>query len=237
MDQDPAWLGVFEVVDPHGSLASDQSLPLSQVTNDRFRVDATLRYVGETGLDASLDHQVRLLPADPGRRTDLASVPAALRWFERPHGRHTPAALFHDYLLTEGSVRPDQADRLFRSMLGELGVPLVKRYLLWTGVALRTRWVTKPASLLLWVVLSVVGLSAFVLAAVGVDFPAWTGGRWVVLVVTGLAPLPASLLWGKERAAALVAALMAIWVLPAAAIAVVALIVYQMLERLARPLS
>lgn len=233
------WAAAFVILNQDGSTADDQGIPLRQVSDNGFQVGAAIRYRGETGLDPRFDDAVRELPLDLARRSDLASVPAALRWFERPHGVHTPAALFHDYLLSHGpeldvdgeSVRPDQADLVFRHMLKAVGVPTIKRYLLWTAVALRTRWETRRLSLVVWVILSVVGLVSFVAAAVGVDFPDWTGGQWVVLVVTGLAPLPASLLWGRERRAALVAAVMAIWILPAAGLAMIALAVYGILER------
>jgi len=228
---DPAWKHVFEVLDDDGGLAADQSLPLRQVTNNRFQVTAPLRYTGRTGLpDGPVDKKVRTLPLDLDRRSDLASVPAALRWFEAPHGAHT---LFHDYHLEARVLPAREADLVFRYMLGDLGVPTVKKYLLWAAVALRTRLDEHRASFLLWLALSVVGLGSFVLAALGVDFPSWTGGRAIVLLVTGVAPLPASLLWGREWKAALIAAVMAIWILPAAVLAFVALAVYAMLERLA----
>ncbi len=234
------WSTAFVILDQDGLPAENQGIPLRQVSDNGFEVGSAIHYRGDTGLDPSFDAAVRDLPLDLARRSDLASVPASLRWFERPHGVHTPAALFHDYLLVYGPdlrvdgepVRPEQADLLFRYMLKELGVPTIKRYLLWTAVALRTRWATSRASLIVWVVLSVVGLVSFVAAAVGVEFLDWAGGRWVVLAVTGLAPLPASLLWGRERRAALVAAIMAIWILPAGGLAFVALAVYGMLERL-----
>jgi len=228
----PAWTGVFEIVDSDNHLVDGQALPMSQVSNNRFRVEATLRYLGETGLGVEVDHLVRELPFDAARRSDLASVPAALGWFERPHGAHTPAALFHDDLLVTGRVPPADADLLFRFMLKALGVPTVKRYLMWAGVALRTQWVMRRPLVVLWALLSVLGLTSFVLAAFGIGLPAWLGSRWVVLAVSAVAPLPASLLWGREWRAALVAAVMAIWVLPAGAIALVALAVYGSLERI-----
>jgi len=237
MEQEP-WAESFVMLNPDGSPAADQGIPLRQVSENGFQVYAAIHYAGETGLAADFDADVRELPLDLDRISDLASVPASMRWFERPHGAHTPAALFHDYLLTKGPklrssgapVRPDQADLVFRHMLKAVGVPTVKRYVMWTGVALRTRWETSRVALIIWVALSVAGLGLFVAAALGVDFPTWTGGRWAVLVVAGLAPLPASLLWSKQRRAALIAAVMAVWFLPAAVLAALALAVYGGLE-------
>lgn len=235
METDLPWNGVFVVLDSDGSPLADQGLPLRQVTSSRFEVGAAIRYVGETGLAPERDDLVRLLPLDRDRRSDLASVPAVLRWFERPHGVHTPAALFHDYLLGQPEIPAVEADLLFRNMLVALQVPRVRRNLLWAAVAMRTRWVEHRASLILWVVLSVLGLLTFVVALVGLvfggfDLPSWTGGNVVALVVSALAPLPASLLWGGARKAALIAAFAAIWMLPAAAIALLALAVYRVLE-------
>ena len=227
----PPWDGIFEVLDSSGAKTADQGLPLLQVTDSSFQLGARVRYLGETGLDPALDDVVRELPVDLGRRSDLASVPAALRWFERAHGVHTPAALFHDYLLRVGDrVRADQADLMFRHMLEALGVPVVKRNLMWAAVVMRTRWFTSPVALILWTVLSAGGIVLFVLTLLGVDMPGILGNRPVTLVAAALAPFPASLLWGRERRAALVAAAMAIWILPAAAIALLALVAYRAIE-------
>lgn len=237
METDPPWIDVFVVVDDEGQPVAHQGIPLRQVTGSRFEVGAEIRYLGETGLAPERDGTVRVLPIDASRLSDLASVPAVMRWFERPHGVHTPAALFHDYLLGHSQVTATEADLVFLNMLRALRVPRLKRNLMWAAVAMRTRWEEHRASLIAWVVLSVLGLIAFVVAAVslvfgGVDLPSWTGGSGVVLVVSALAPLPASLLWGASRRAALIAAIAAIWMLPAAAIALLALGVYWVLESL-----
>lgn len=234
METDLPWAGVFVVVDGDGNPTEHQGMPLCQVTSSSFEVGAAIRYTGETGLSPALDEQVRLLPLDPERRSDLASVPAVLRWFERPHGVHTPAALFHDYLLGQPEIAATDADLVFLNMLGALRVRRVRRNLLWAAVAMRTRWVEHRVSLVVWVILSLLGLTTFVVALVltfvGGDLPAWTGGRTAVLGVSALAPLPASLLWGKVRRGALIAAIAAIWILPAVVIALLALGVYGALE-------
>lgn len=231
MDERPPWSGVFEVVDAAGVALPNQGLPLTQVNDEEFVVGATLRYLGPTGLSDDVDEVVRILPFSETRRSDLASVPAVVRWFERPHGVHTPAALFHDYFITSGSpISSAEADRYFLNMLGALGVPTVKRWVMYAAVALRTRWVTNKLALLLWIVLSATGLGLFVWAALGLGLPDFLDNRGLVLVVSGLAPLPASLLWGSQWQAALVAAVVAIWILPASALALVALAVYYALE-------
>ena len=231
MAESPPWADVFEVLDGDGNRIAGQAIPLRQVTESTFELGARIRYLGETGLDPELDPYVRELPLDPDRRSDLASVPAALRWFERAHGVHTPAALFHDFVLRQhDAVRADQADLLFLHMLEALGVAPIRRNLMWAAVVARTRWSTSPITLVIWVLLSALGLGLFVLALIGVGLPSWLGGRLLVLVVSAVAPLPASVLWGRAWRAGLVAAVMAIWLLPAALIAVLALAIYELLE-------
>lgn len=75
-----------------------------------------------------------------GYVTDFASVPRITAWLVPTYGRYTPAAILHDYLLTDalaiGRITSNDADGLFRRAMRELGVPPVKRWLMWTGV----RW-------------------------------------------------------------------------------------------------
>lgn len=75
------------------------------------------------------------------RITDLASVPGFLLWFVPRYGHHTLAALVHDQLVDTpppgGRVK---ADTIFRDLLGELKVPWIRRWLMWTAVSLGTIW-------------------------------------------------------------------------------------------------
>jgi hypothetical protein len=75
-----------------------------------------------------------------GFRTDFASVPRVVVWLIPRVGRYTLAAVLHDWLVTTGlatgAVTSRDADGLFRRVLRELGVPPVRRWLMWTGV----RW-------------------------------------------------------------------------------------------------
>jgi hypothetical protein len=81
---------------------------------------------------------VFVVPA--GFRTDFASVPRVVVWLIPRIGRYTPAAVLHDWLVTEGivggAVTSRDADGLFRRALRELGIPPVRRWLMWCGV----RW-------------------------------------------------------------------------------------------------
>ncbi|PZA21404.1 hypothetical protein DMO24_10395 [Modestobacter versicolor] len=117
-----------------------------------------------------------------GFRTDFASVPRLVVWLIPRFGRYTPAAVLHDWLVTTGLqtrvVSSRDADGLFRRVLRELGVPPVRRWLMWCGVRwgalanpLRRSgwWVDAPRLLLLSVLLAplVVPPGVVVAAALG----------------------------------------------------------------------
>lgn len=74
-----------------------------------------------------------------GEKTDFASVPRIFVWFLPRYGRYTKAAILHDYLwrnrVPKGMSRLD-ADGLFRQAMRELGVPFLRRWLMWAAV----RW-------------------------------------------------------------------------------------------------
>ena len=69
-------------------------------------------------------------------RTDFTSVPKTVSWLVPRYGRHTKAAVLHDYLLEETDVSRCDADGIFRRVLRELDVGYVRRRLMWAGV----RW-------------------------------------------------------------------------------------------------
>ncbi|SFU02565.1 Protein of unknown function [Geodermatophilus amargosae] len=75
-----------------------------------------------------------------GFSTDLATVPRPVLWLVPRAGRYTLAAVLHDWLCTvgiaTGAVSSRDADGVFRRAMREAGVPVVLRWLMWTGV----RW-------------------------------------------------------------------------------------------------
>ena len=75
-----------------------------------------------------------------GFETDFATVPRAVVWLIPRFGRYTLPAILHDWLVTEGLrqrvVSSRDADGIFRRSMREVGVPVVRRWLMWTGV----RW-------------------------------------------------------------------------------------------------
>ena len=123
-------------------------------------------------------------------------------------------------------------------MLGSAGVPWLKRWIMWAAVALRTRRAAggiRRASLYVWVVLAIVGITTFV-NAVGAPWLGWSHplGPGLMLLISVSLPFVAAPLWGRQFGASLVAAVAALWILPAAAFAVVGSGVYKALEWLAR---
>ncbi|HEY0126101.1 MAG TPA: DUF1353 domain-containing protein [Blastococcus sp.] len=106
------------------------SLTVRRVDADRWALVDHLVYQGRR------DRFV--VPA--GFRTDFASVPRPVTWLVPRFGAYTLAAILHDWLVTEGlrtrAVTPRQADGIFRRVMRESGVPVLRRWLMWAGV----RW-------------------------------------------------------------------------------------------------
>jgi hypothetical protein len=164
-------------------------------------------------------------------QTDLASVPGPLLWLVPRYGVHTPAALLHDRLIggeATSGISDWAADRYFRFMLRSLGVLFWKRWVMWTAVALRTRWSSdelkgaKRILLVLWGVLSLCGMTGL---AIGLITATW----WLVVVAL-LLPLLASLCFDRQYIAGILFAIAAPLALPPAIVALVGLAGYWALE-------
>src|SRR5262245_3236097 len=246
------WGGAF-LIDGH----PNAPIELDQYTAKDFVFVGTLRFVGDMGLDestypkitAAMKEMARGLDGARLQRTDLASIPRFLRWFELPYGRHTPAALIHDGLIVGGSpnsgdLRSDTAsDRYFRYMLAAVDVPCFKRWIMWAAVALRTRWAVggwRRLSVVVWVLLAALGIVALVTASWAIASGGASPGdvnEWALLAGALGAPLVAGVLWGKQWGASLVIAVAAPFLLPPAAIAAAGYAIYWVLEWLGRKLG
>ena len=204
-------------------------IELTQIDTKLFHLESSLTYVGPTtvALPAGLDAWEvgpRSLPT-----SDLTSVPGPLRWFVSPYGLHTPAALVHDRLV--GAEAPDgfprrDADRLFRDMLDALGVPLLRRWLMWTAVAYGTRWSAgglRRVGIVVWTVLAAIGMVSLVVGLVTLALP------W--LLVAAVLPFPAALLWGRQYGGGLLAAASGPWLAGPAIVAALGYGVYWVIER------
>jgi hypothetical protein len=231
------WAGSFDVLgDPRGRIV------LKQLDGTTFELASTIVYTGErTGLEGKLDDvtidALRWVSPERLPTTDLASVPPALRWFVGTYGIHTPAALIHDWMIEKGppvvgGLTPQYADRYLRFMLRDLGVRWIRRWLMWTAVALRSRWETgtrRRVMVSAWIVAALVGVGAFVVGAIA--------GNLTMVVAAAAAPLVVSLLWGRQYPAGIWASGTALFILPPAVIGALAFGIYLALEWLVGAVS
>lgn len=159
---------------------------LRLVSPTRFQLDTPFAYVTSDGTRIELPAASPAAP-DAGL-SDLASVPSFFWGLIGSYGRHTPAALVHDYLTKSATSAADQdrADAIFLDALRDPSLapnrtPVLRAWLLWTGVSLRRYAVWRPLRLVVAVLAAVALLTAFVT----------TPGR-----VPGLRGLPAGPLGG-----------------------------------------
>ncbi len=167
---------------------------LRQVDAKRFKLSQPFRYDdGTTRLDVPEDY-----------KTDLASVPRFLTWLVPRYGRHTLAALLHDHLQKHSTISSEEADEIFRDSMGGTGVPLARRWLMWSTVALRTQFQrSRPrkigvvvwaalfgvTALILWPTISLALVSSFTWSTLGLSALA------VAAAIVGALAL--SCLWGR----------------------------------------
>ncbi|MEM9608911.1 MAG: DUF1353 domain-containing protein [Actinomycetota bacterium] len=221
---------------------------LEQIDAKEFVLRSTIEFHGDMGLsresypEITEEMKAEARRLDAGGRSDLASVPQFLRWFANPYGVYTPAALIHDDLIVggeanAGTLRSDAAaDRYFRFLLRAAGVDFFRRWIMWAAVALRTRWAVggrRRAFLIVWIALSVLGLTAFFSAVGELLFDTGTVldiDSWPLLIGSAATPFVAGGLWGKQWGASLVAAVAAPWILPPTLLAAVAYVSYRVLE-------
>lgn len=134
--------------------------------------------------------------------SDLASVPLALTWFVSRHGRHTPAALVHDQLVTPTCTYTERiaADDHFLAAMQRLGVATVRRHVMWAAVTAASRqnggWIRR-LGLWAWAIGALCGMALLVAGLITLN-PWWVLGSLV-------APLFASALWGERFRAGMIA--------------------------------
>lgn len=91
------------------------------------------------GFVAHLSRKRRIAVAVPeGYVTDFASIPGLVQWLIQPFGRHSEAAVVHDWLYTLGTPGDTRgrhlADRTFRRALHLVGVGFVRRWIMYLAV-------------------------------------------------------------------------------------------------------
>lgn len=72
--------------------------------------------------------------------TDFASVPTVFVWLIPRYGVYTKAAILHDYLCERHPVSRRDADGIFRRALRELGVSVLRRWMMWAAVRAGGHW-------------------------------------------------------------------------------------------------
>ncbi len=207
-----------------------------------------------------------LVPADLDTfETDFASVPTLLTWLVPKTGAHLPAALVHDglvggqdYLATRYPPDGDPVDRagadlIFRRAMRDSGIPLIRRWLVWSAATLGTVWEGSESwsrrqhlrflaaafgSLLL---VAALGIAATLDLFDVVAWLPWMGADrgFLLEVVGGLAgaiviPLLLGLTWGRFAIAGAVAGIALAVLLHVTALLLLVTASYQAAERLAR---
>lgn len=105
---------------------------LKPYSDSQWRMVEDFDYVTERGDFIRIPH---------GFIHDIASIPRPLNVFFRKHGRHTNAAILHDWCYhTKGAITPKiklsrlESDRLFLDAMKECGVGYFKRVSMYYAV-------------------------------------------------------------------------------------------------------
>lgn len=109
--------------------------PLEDGRWKRWQLLESFRYTG----------RIDTFEVPSGFTTDFASVPRPWVWLLPRYGQWTQAAVLHDYLWDQcrrGQFDWYDADGLFNRALRELGVPYLRRWVMWAAV----RWAAPPSS-------------------------------------------------------------------------------------------
>ena len=207
-----------------------------------------------------------LVPADLDTfETDFASVPTLLTWLVPKTGAHLPAALVHDglvggrdYFATRNPPDDDPIDRVgadlvFRRAMRDSGIPLIRRWLVWSAVTLGTIWhgseswsrrqhlrylIAAFGSLLL---VAALGVAATLDLFDVVAWLPWMGAdRGLLLELAGglagaiVIPLLLGLTWGRFAIAGAVTGIALALLLHVTALLLGLTVIYQAAERVAR---
>ena len=98
-------------------------------SGDQWQLAADLLYHAK--------HQDFLVP--DGFVSNFASVPRPFTWLVPTSGLYTRAAVLHYYLCRQPDFPRNDADGIFRRAMGELGVPTIRRYVIWAAVRIAAR--------------------------------------------------------------------------------------------------
>ncbi|WP_327692622.1 DUF1353 domain-containing protein [Streptomyces sp. NBC_00459] len=197
--------------------------------------------------------------------SDLTSVPTLFTWLVPKTGEHLPATLLHDglihpsgdptYTSTNGHVvHRVEADRVLRDAMADAGTALIRRWLIWSAVAMATmldgsgtgwskgrKWYYRLTAGVTLLLVFALGIYAFFdLFDAHIPKLPWMGDRpWFVEVVGGLSgavviPLVLALFWGRFRIAGAVVGVSLAVLLPVTVALLVPTLIYQLLELTAK---
>jgi hypothetical protein len=155
---------------------------VSQTDPIHWKLIQPVVYVGK--------EQTFTVPA--GFITDFASVPRIFYWLVPTYGAYTKAAILHDFLCEHPQVTSrDDADGIFRRTMRELGVPFLRRWMMWAAV--RAGAHLKGATLgefVIWLLVAVPSLVFLLIPGLVVLF--WLVALWLIEAVTYLGLKPVS---------------------------------------------
>lgn len=100
-------------------------LKIKPVNGNEWELLDSLCYVSAAGKSITV-------PA--GFQMDLASIPRIFRPMFPVHGKHTRAAVVHDWLYANRIGKRKAADELFLDIMKELGVSYIKRHTMYAAV-------------------------------------------------------------------------------------------------------
>lgn len=119
---------------------------VKQIGPETFELLEPLHYQGDT--------QNFTIPA--GFKTDFASVPRIFTWLIPRYGAYTKSAILHDYLGSSGLISHADNDGIFRRTMRELGVSLLRRWMMWAAVRAWTRLSgAKLSEILTWLLITI----------------------------------------------------------------------------------
>lgn len=227
-----------------------------RIVLERFEVDGKeqfqmLRRLGYQ--DVRYDEPFVVPDDADGFRSDLTSVPSLFTWLVPRTGNHLPAALLHDGLVHDPgeprsyrgpSIDREEADRIFRDAMGELGTGRVRRWLMWTAVTMATattdlypRWRWIATAIVFFGMIVVLGAVATLDVVDLVDVLPWMGERSAIAeialgaAVAIVVPLVLAALWGRLWVAGAIAGVALAFLLHVTAVLAALYLLYTVLER------
>lgn len=107
---------------------------LDEMRQDRMQACLLAQFSYDVGEEGSGE----TIHVPKGFVTDFASIPRLFWRLEPPLGRSGKAAVVHDYLYAtrglDGRYDRARCDEIFREAMGVLGVPMIKRNIMWAAV-------------------------------------------------------------------------------------------------------